>query len=545
MHVTGVEDTDERGKEIDDDGYDINNVWTHTSPEHSVEDTDPFAKDFEFAKSLSGVHPNKKRSITAFAKRREAEILEKRYESKDKSSRSKKIEDDVITGYNAFEVVLPPYNLDYLAKLYELSTPHKAAVDAKVSNIVGLGYDFIPNSRTKMKMDDYDGDKADRYQKKLNRWKIELSEALDDMNVEDTFKEILEKVWKDYETMGNGYLEIGRSETTGAIAYIGHLPAATIRVRRQRDGFVQIIGNKAVFFRNFGSDDSDPIGHDPNPNEVIHLKKYAPSSTFYGVPDIVAAKTAVAGNKFSADFNLDYFENKAVPRHVVILKGATINPRLAKNILEFFETGLKGKNHRSLFIPLPGDTNEKKVSLEIKPVEAGIQDASFNNYRKANLAEILMAHRVPVNKVGLPEGVSLAVARDADKTFKEQVCGPEQDTLEKKVNKVVRDIQGDQIIFDFSLNELTLTDEATQSQIDERRIKTGTETPNEQRVRRGLPSHKSGDKLFDMNAKANSAAREARAQGNRERDAQRSAAATDSVGEGRNTQGEGRTNGTT
>lgn len=544
MPVTGVEDNDERGREIDDDGYDINWIRTYTSADGAVEDTDPFAKDFEFAKSLSGVHPNKKRSITAFAKRRNEETLQKRYESESGNARSKKIEDDVITGYNAFEVVLPPYNLDYLAKLYELSTPHKAAVDAKVSNIVGLGYDFIPNARTKMKMDDLEGDKAEKYQKKLSRWKIELSEAIDDMNSEDTFKEVLEKVWKDYETMGNGYIEIGRSESTGEIAYIGHLPAATIRVRRQRDGFVQIIANKAVFFRNFGKDDSDPIGYDPNPNEVIHIKKYAPSSTFYGVPDIVAAKQAVAGNKFSADFNLDYFENKAVPRHVIILKGATINPRLAKNILEFFETGLKGKNHRSLFVPLPGDTNEKKVSLEIKPVEAGVQDASFNNYRKANLSEILMAHRVPVNKVGLPEGVSLAVARDADKTFKEQVCGPEQDTLEKKVNKVIRDIQGEQTIFDFSLNELTLTDEATQSQIDERRIKTGTETPNEQRVRRGLPSHKNGDKLFDMNAKANSAAREARASGNRERDAQRSAAATDSVGEGRNAQGEGRTNNT-
>lgn len=539
MLVTGVDDSDERGREIDDDGFDINWVKTYTSVDAPVEDADPFAKGFEFAKSLSGVHPNKKRSITAFAKRREQEILEKRHESADGKTRSKKIEDDIITGYNAFEVVLPPYNLDYLAKLYELSTPHKAAVDAKVSNIVGLGYDFIPNARTKMKMDDYDGDKATRYQKKLNNWKIQLTEALDDMNSDDTFKETLERVWKDYETMGNGYIEVGR-KNNGEIGFIGHLPAATVRVRRQRDGFVQIIGNKAVFFRNFGKDDADPIGHDSNPNEVIHIKKYAPSSTFYGVPDIVAAKTAVAGNDFSAKFNLDYFENKAVPRHVIILKGATINPRLAKNILEFFETGLKGKNHRSLFVPLPGDTSDKKVSFEIKAVESGIQDASFNNYRKSNLAEILMAHRVPVNKVGLPEGVSLAVARDADKTFKEQVCGPEQHTLEKKVNKIIKDIQGAQVIFDFSLNELTLTDEDTQSKIDERRIKTGVDLPNEQRVRRGLPAIKGGDKRVDLNAKSNTLASEARAQGNRERDSERSAGATDSAGEGRSAKGDGR-----
>lgn len=543
MSVTGADDNDPRGREIDDDGYDINWIKTHTVSDDVVESSDPFAKDFEFAKSLSGVHPNKKRSITAFAKRREQEILEKRHESADGKTRSKKIEDDIITGYNAFEVVLPPYNLDYLAKLYELSTPHKSAVDAKTSNIVGLGYDFIPNARTELKRDGIeDQKKAAKFDRKLALAKIELQEALDDMNSDDSFSETLEKVWKDYETMGNGYLEIGRSETTGEIAYIGHLPAATVRVRRQRDGFVQIIANKAVFFRNFGKDDSDPIGQDQNPNEVIHIKKYSPSSTFYGVPDIVAAKTAVAGNDFSAKFNLDYFENKAVPRHVIILKGATINPRLAKNILEFFETGLKGKNHRSLFIPLPGDTNEKKVSLEIKPVEAGVQDASFNNYRKANLAEILMAHRVPVNKVGLPEGVSLAVARDADKTFKEQVCGPEQGKFVKRLNKLFKAIQGE-AIFDLKLNELTLTDEDTQSKIDERRIKTGTELPNEQRARRGQGPIKGGDKRVDLNAKTTSAASQARdGNANRERDAQRSAGATDSAGEGRNAKGEGRTN---
>lgn len=534
MPVTGVSDTDDRGREIDDDGYDVNHVYTHTASNAEFEAVDAFAKDFEFAKSLSGVHPNKKRSITALAKRHEGA----------EGTRSKKIEDDVITGYNAFEVVLPPHNLDNLAKLYEISTPHKAAVDAKVSNIVGLGYDFIPNPRTKIKMDALEGKKADKYQTKLNTWKIELDEAIDAMNEEDTFKETLERVWKDYETMGNGYLEIGRSAETGKIAYLGHLPAATVRVRRQRDGFVQIIANKAVFFRNFGKSDPDPISRDENPNEIIHLKKYSPSSTFYGVPDIVAASQAVAGMKFSADFNLDYFENKAVPRHLIVLKGATINPRLAKNILEFFETGLKGKNHRSLFVPLPGDTAEKKVELKIEPVEASVQDASFDKYDKSNTGKILMAHRVPVNKVGLPEGVSLAVARDADKTFKEQVCGPEQDTLEKKVNKVVKEIQGDNGIFDFSLNELTLTDEDTQSKIDERRIKTGTDTANEQRVRRGLPSHRDGDQLVDLNAKANTMASENRANGNRERDSERSAAATDSAGEGRSAQGDGRTNDT-
>lgn len=562
MQVVGAE-TDNRD-ETDDDRYDIDWIKIHTVTDAPVENTDPFAKDLEFAKSLSGVHPNKKRSMTA---------MRKRYENESGDVGSKMIEDDIITGYNAFEVVLPPYNLDYLSKLYELSTPHQSAVDAKVANIVGLGYDFIPNPRTKLKMDSLDGDKSSKYNRKLAKWKVELGEALDDLNSEDTFSEILTKVWKDYETTGNGYLEIGRS-ITGQIKYLGHLPCATVRVRRERDGFVQIISNKAVFFRNFGKDDPDPIKRDSNPNEVIHFKRYSPSSTFYGVPAIVSAKSAVAGNKFAADFNIDYFENKAVPRHVIILQGATINPRLAKNILEFFETGLKGKNHRSLFVPLPAGTKDKKVELRIEPVEAGIQDGSFAKYRKDNIDEILMAHRVPINKLSLPAGVSLAAAASADKTFKEQVVGPEQDVLDKKLSKFLKALQGENAIFDIKMNELTLTDENTQSQIDERRIKTGQRTSNELRVRDGMNEHPEGNELFDMNAakklaemsdkttrrgqdKSEAAAKEqakaapaagANANGNpagtRQRDTERSAARTDSNGTGRSPKGEGRTNGT-
>lgn len=509
-----------------DKGFAVSSVSKSMSAE-----PDPFEEEAEWIKSLSGISPNRKRSITR---------MEKRYEGRGKSG-TKRIEDDVITGYNAFEVVLPPYNLDYLAKLYEKSSPHYAAINAKVSNIVGLGYDLIDSPLTKRKLDEKadDPEWTKKFRKKLARAKIELIEVLDSLNKEDTFSETLSKVWKDYEATGNGYIEIGRT-ANGSIGYIGHVPATTVRVRRQRDGFVQIIANKAVYFRNFGDKDPNPIGKDSSPNELIHIKKYSPSSTYYGVPDVIAAQQAVAGNEFAARFNLDYFENKAVPRHVIVLKGATINPKLAKNLLEFFETGLKGKNHRSMFIPLPASTSDNKVEFDFKPVEAGIQDSSFNNYRKANLQEILMAHRVPITKVGLAEGVSLAVARDADKTFKEQVCQPEQRTLEKKLNKIFNEFTD---LFKLKLNEMTLTDEDTQSKIDERRIKTGQRTPNELRVRDGFAGHPDGDELVDLNIQAKKLANENRAEGNRERDSQRSAGATDSAGEGRNPKGEGRTTG--
>lgn len=508
-------------------------------PAHVAKETsgaDPFNEPVSNIKSLDGLTPVFKRKL--------AGEIKKVYRGV--GAESKKIEINEISGYNAFQTVQPPLNLDYLAKLYEVSDAHKAAVDAKTANIVGLGYKFTETTMTKRMLEDLEGntDKIAKTRKKLARAREDLCDLFDTFNEEDTFTEILIKVWRDYETTGNGYIEIGR-KLDGSIGYVGHCPAVSVRVRQKRDGFVQIISNKATFFRNFGGgnrnrDDykkhppiTDPFGGDGEPNELIHFKKYSPNSGFYGIPDIVAAKNAVAGSEFAARFNLDYFENKAVPRHVITLKGARLGVQTEAALLQFFETGLKGQNHRSLYIPLPPDTADNKVELKIQPVEAGIQDSSFNNYNKTNTAKILMVHRVPISKVSTAEGASLAIARDADKTFKEQVCGPEQSIAEKKLNRMVKEFTD---AFEIDLNEMTLTDADTQSKIDERDIKNQIKTPNEIRADRGLPGLKGGDKVVEMKPQ-----QAADATANRQRDATRSANATDSAGAARNPKGDGRT----
>lgn len=497
----------------------------------SADETDVFAKSVSEVRKMDGLTPATKRNAT-----REMQ----KFQRGTGGAGTKREERDELTGYNLFEVVLPPYNLDYLAALYEKSSPHAAAVKAKVRNIVGLGYEFVESDGTKEALDRIEGDekKLSNFRRKLARGKRELTEWLDSCNEEDEFAETLSKVWTDYETTGNGYIEIGR-KNTGEIGYIGHIPATTIRIRKKRDGFIQIISNRAVFFRNLGDTETkDPIGNDPRPNEIIHLKNYTPTNGYYGVPDIISAMTAVTGNEFSARFNLDYFENKAVPRYVIVIKGGNLSPRSEQQILEFFQSSLKGKNHRTLYVPLPAEEDGKKVSFEMKPVETGTQDSSFNNYRKGNLNEILMAHGVPISKVSLGEGVSLAAARDADKTFKEQVCRPAQRIVEKKLNKIIKELTD---VFVLHLNELSLTDEDTQSKIDERYLRLGTYLPNEVRARKGMPGIKGGDKQIQMSPQVK-AEQSAQASGNRQRDQQRTANSTDSASSTntRNEQGAGR-----
>lgn len=537
----------------------------------TTEQNDDFSKSAEDLKVLSGTD--------AVFKRRVTNELKKFNRSRDGQTDSKQINEKAFySGYDTYEVVEPPYNLCYLAQLYELSSPHYAAVNAKVSNIVGLGYMLVQNNKSKRNLERI-ADDADRTKKvriNLAQHADDITDLIESMNEEDSFTETLIKVWRDYEVTGNGYLEIGRKKDN-SIGYIGHIPSQTMRIRRERDGFVQIAAFSVQFFAPYGAHlDADnlpqtvanPLGGG-DPNEVIHIKKYSPTSNYYGIPDIVAAKQAVAGNEFAARFNLDYFENKAVPRYAIILKGAKLGTQAEQQLLSFFETGLKGQNHRSIYIPLPGDTLENKIDLKLEAIEAGIQDSSFNNYRSANLSDILMAHRVPVTKISVSENASLSVAKDADKTFKEQVCAPEQNVFEQKLNRPIHELTDK---LDLSLNEMTLTDENTQSQIEERRRKTGIETANEQRLKRGDTAIEGGDELFDMNAalklgqeandltgqqisiQAKQAETQARVASqkpvatptaptpavNRQRDAQRSAGATDSTGNARNAKGEGR-----
>jgi hypothetical protein len=136
----------------------------------------------------------------------------------------------------------------------------------------------------------------------------------------------------------------------------------------------------------------------------------------------------------------------------------------------------------------------------------------------------------------MPEGVSLANARDADKTFKEQVCRPLQDFVEDKVNQIIKEFTD---VFVLRFNELTLTDEDTQSRIDERYLRTQVLMPNDVRSRKGLPPRPGGDGPLVLNAQAQ-AEQKTQASGNRKRDQQRQANAPDQTGEARNPKGEGR-----
>ena len=509
-----------------DDEKGVQVVIDRPRSEESLPD-DPFMKTWDDLKKIDGLSENFKRR---------ANRLEKSFTGVD-DAKSKKLDPLDLTGYSLFMIVQPPYNVMYLAQLFDISPFHHSAVNAKVANVIGLGYEFEETRKTTEKVEDAlnDPKRLDKLRKNIARGKEDLKFYLDNMNSDDDFLETMKKIYTDLEVTGNGYLEVGRT-STGKIGYLGHIPAITMRIRRHRDGFVQVVYNRYTFFRNYGDTTTeDQIGTDPRPNEVIHFKKYTPTNTYYGIPDIISAKNAIAGDEFAQRYNLDYFENKAVPRYVITIKGARLNADSERKLLEFFQTGLRGRNHRTLYIPLPSDGENARVEFDMQAIEAGIQDSSFKEYAVESRDRILMAHRVPISKIGTPQGVSLAGAKDADKTFKEQVCRPNQEYIEKKLERIIAEMTD---AFKLRFNELTLTDEETQSRIDEIYLRDQVILPNEVRLRMGKAPREGGDEPLDLNAQKAEA--KAQAGQTRQRDQARAANVTDNAGAARNPQGEGR-----
>jgi len=376
--------------------------------------------------------------------------------------------------YESGMVVEPPYDLEALSRLYETNATHKACVDAKTANIVGLGYRFVPSGGQL--------GKASAANRAL------LERLWENCNPEMTFTEIMRAVWTDVESTGNGYIEITRN-SRGEIDGFYHVPATTIRVRADHEGFVQIREGRRRHFRKVGG----PAVTDPETgevqNEMLQFRKYTPLSSYYGVPDIVAALGAAAGDRAAREYNIDFFEHNAVPRMAIVVEGGRLSDNLMRQIKDYMENELKGKGHKTLLMEVPN--TETRVRFE-KLSMTGIEDAAFLGYRRANRDEILMVHRVPPSKITIVENANLANSRDQDKTFREQVVRPEQRRIEYKFNTLIREQLGIGD-WEFRFREMDLGEEREQAEIAKIYREIGAWTVDEIRSKLGLAPRRDGE----------------------------------------------------
>lgn len=406
------------------------------------------------------------------------------------ASAAKRLKDDPFR-YRADDVVPPPEDLGKLARFLETNTEHYRCVKAKATDVAG-SYEIVPREEGKQGSDEQ---------------RRALEAFLGDCNPKLTFEELLERVWTDYEAVGNGYLEVVRSVDGTLVTGLEHVAATTIRARKDGDGFLQRRGAAKIYFREFGdprairADDgtvtAEKLGEAERATELLPFINYHPRSDFYGLPDFLPALGAIVGNLQVRDYNLQFFENNAVPQYAIIVQGSDLNPGLKDAIASYFREHIKGQAHKTLLIPVP----DKDTKVTLVPLGAKINEGGFQVYRRDNRDEILRAHGMPPHRIGIVESGNLGggTGESQTATYKDAIIEPRQTRLERRLNdKIIRDGLGvtDWII---KFADIDTEDTDRNSQIAERMTKSGMWSLKEGRVFVGKfadDDYKGGDEAF-------------------------------------------------
>lgn len=294
-------------------------------------------------------------------------------------------------------------------------------------------------------------------------------------------------VWTDYEALGNGYLEVVPN-VKNEPAEFEHIPATETWIRLDGLGYVQSKAGEYSHFRAWGVDKShyeglpsnDPLAVGTEATSIIHFSRYSPWSPFYGLPAVLPAWSAICLMTLVAEYNLTFFQNNAIPDYAVVFEG-DVADNAADVIRDYFKRHLKGQAHKTLVLETPTGA---KVRFE-KLTDSSAREGSFRLLRTDCRDEILQAHGVPPQKVGIVETGKLGgnLSSEQIREYQLSIIGPGQEEMSGQMNSVISagfGVEG----LEFRFEQYDIEDRLVNAQEDEIYVRNRVVTPNEVRARR-------------------------------------------------------------
>ncbi len=302
---------------------------------------------------------------------------------------SQRVRDEYGTTMHGVAVANRPVDLSLYAFVATINTHNKRAIEAKAEDIAGSGWAFSGGLGSKG---------TDAANKLATDW-------LKGAACRRSFKDFAVCVETDYQALGNAFIEVIPNRR-GEPEQLEHLPSVETYVRLDGLGFLQRRGRQHAHFRNFWVDDleyaklpaNDPLHADRDHNSVISFYNYSPWSPVYGLPPVMPAWNALALNTLVAEYNLQFFGNNAIPDYAVILDGEW-EDAADQAIEEYFRTRIKGNAHSTMVLQSPQGGSAKFHKLTGDNAKEG----SFRLLRQDCRDEILQAHGVPPQKIGIVE----------------------------------------------------------------------------------------------------------------------------------------------
>ena len=399
-------------------------------------------------------------------------------------------------GFNYQDVVEPPAPPRLLNKLLDINTWHKVCCEAIAADASGAGYTFIPNpnvAEPNMAEKEYLEEFFRRLRPNINQLLYERE--------------------YDCESIGWGCLEIIREAGNyeAPINDLKHYSGANFR--RCADGVrvQQIVGGKTRWFVILG-ENHDPDGthydvdyltgekhyeglpENRRANELIWKNRFNPETKLYGKAPASPAIGAIYADNSRAKYNIEFFRNYGIPAMYVTITGdfdpGILDPEdpdydvrntLQYRITEQLKAVIKNP-HSAMVLQVPSEGEDGNVKVDIKPLSVDTKEASFRLFRKDNRDEVVAAHHMDPNRVGVTDAGKLGSSNSeqTDNSYRVSTIRPLVRENEDDINYLIHEFMGITdwnfkiIDTDVKQNEITL--DSVLSMVDKAIM-----TPNEAR----------------------------------------------------------------
>ena len=315
----------------------------------------------------------------------------------------------------------------------------------------------------------------------------------------ENFEEVLSRVALDYETTGNGYMEIVKGPS-GIILELYFMPAVKM-YKRPRGA------DTAFYFLNSSIGQYVPMkAFDPKDTEpgssVLHFANYTQASRYYGLPDWRGCIPDIELDYYATLYNKKFFINSGIPDLAIIVEGGAFDKDTQDQVTSFLQSNIKGylNAHKTLYLPV-NDPNVKvrfeKLGLEVP------KDASFDQLRSRCRDNIVSGHGVYPRLVGIVTAGQLGGGGEATgqlKTFQEITINPRQSMFEKKITPVFNSM--DEGAIEFSFEKMDVSIQEPDSTYYPAMINSGVLTTEKARELLGYEQNMIGDDRIQQEKEA-------------------------------------------
>lgn len=222
--------------------------------------------------------------------------------------------------------------------------------------------------------------------------------------------------------------------------------------------------------------------------DVVPIRYTNPKTPYRGRSPVQSAAMAIDTDKFSAEWNRNFFFNSAMPNTVFVTDNTNLTREQVDKLKASWQANFGGRQ------------NSHKVAFMthgFKPSEVGarMKDMDFIEQRRAMRDEILGVFKVPKTVLGLTEDVNRANAEATTAAFIQRTIIPKVRMMVSYLNEFYLKLWADEQLF-FDYEDPTPEDNTSKIQIYENGLKYGWLTINEVREQENLEPIDGGDVVY-------------------------------------------------